>query len=95
MKCVGDHLTSACNKSRDQNPTCVNCGELHTVNYHGWEYYIHVKNTEFKKLPPQPTTKYPPSKKPVTPTNSTSTENPLSIKTRYSSVTKNKPQTRH
>lgn len=35
VKCTDIHLTKDCDKSKDQAPKCVNCGNLHPANYRG------------------------------------------------------------
>lgn len=37
-------LGKDCPKTIDQLPKCYNCGEAHTINYRGCEYYLHEKS---------------------------------------------------
>lgn len=41
LKCVEPHKTIKCQKTREQVPTCVNCGEVHTANYRKCAYFLH------------------------------------------------------
>jgi hypothetical protein len=35
VKCAGDHPTKECQKTRETDPKCANCGAAHTANYRG------------------------------------------------------------
>jgi hypothetical protein len=42
VKCGQNHSTKDCTKTREENPTCFNCGNSHTANYRGCPWYQHV-----------------------------------------------------
>lgn len=86
VKCAGPHKTSDCTKTRDQDPTCVNCGETHTANYRKCPYFLHNQSIATKK-PADETAKPAPSQQafpPLTKTTSApsiSTNQPLDYAT--------------
>jgi len=52
VKCAGKHLTRECQKTENQNPKCVNCGEGHPANYRGCivaKELQKIKNKKFMK----------------------------------------------
>ena len=40
VKCIGNHLTSQCQKTQEQKPQCVNCKGEHPANYSKCEVYL-------------------------------------------------------
>lgn len=57
VKCSGEHKASACPKTKDQDPTCCNCGGKHTANYRGCPYLAQAQTSnQVKILPPAPPT---------------------------------------
>lgn len=53
VKCAGEHLTKSCTKTKDQEPTCCNCGGKHAASYRGCSSFA-ATAANFK---PSPSTK--------------------------------------
>lgn len=58
VKCSGEHKSSQCPKTIDQDPTCCNCGGKHTANYRGCSYLAQAANAKLAKNP-QPNPSHP------------------------------------
>lgn len=59
VRCTGKHHTKDCNKSKNEQPKCVHCGEAHPANFKGCivtKEMQKIKNKQIKKtnLPFQP-----------------------------------------
>lgn len=50
VKCLENHPTSECKKTRDVPAFCVNCGEDHPANYRGCEVYKKLLQKRFPTL---------------------------------------------
>lgn len=51
VKCTGQHHTSECTrKAKDENVTCVNCGEKHPANYRGCIIHKQLQEKMHPKL---------------------------------------------
>jgi hypothetical protein len=44
VRCTGQHHYSECPKPKNDSPQCINCGENHTANYRGCQFYQQVIN---------------------------------------------------
>lgn len=57
MFCTGSHVSAECDKmqSEENVKVCVNCGENHSANYRGCQYYAELKKKRFKNQRPPPT----------------------------------------
>lgn len=65
VKYSGQHKSGDCLKTREQDPTCCNCGVTHTANYRGCPYYVHVKSTQTRTPSKSATTEPPLQKTPT------------------------------
>lgn len=55
VKCVGNHTTESCNRSKiDSNVQCVLCNGNHPANYKGCEIYKDLQAKQFPKPRPRP-----------------------------------------
>jgi len=85
VKCSGEHKASECLKTKDQDPTCCNCGGKHTANYRGCPYLAQAQTSnQIKILPPAPPTQ------PLQPTAKNPTEMDYATATKDKQTISNK-----
>lgn len=57
VKCAGSHLTADCEKPKELQPKCCNCGKNHPANYRGCEVIKELQRIRDNKNKPKQQTK--------------------------------------
>lgn len=93
VKCAGSHNYKDCPSRRVTTPVCVNCGQNHTANYKGCDYYLKLKNKFSGRQRPQ--NQQQPNSRPNTssavPNRTNDASPPISSEHTYASKLRAKP----